>query len=474
MERRTSLRARRRSHLRRLRQRAHQRATAPQRSLHGARLSLTRAGRAGLLAACGAGAAFALLIFSYFFLWTTAAAWTLSLAALWFFARADERRRLLARLAIVATFALAALIPYALLLARRTANTDEGLLLTRSFRPDLLRLPEIVGAATLLGLFFAARRRLIAWRERETLFAAACALTPFVVFNQQIVTGRSLQPIHFAMFSANYVAMLGAFIIAALICRAWASHKDASRAWSARTGTRNTSPAPRNESRAWLTRFALAVVALSLASGALETYLACRTRLAGNVARDEARPAALRLAALGHAPATNTLDTRSVVFTPNYTVADSLPTVAPQPLLWSPHMFNHPGVTIAEDHERLMRWLYFAGEDFAGVDPVRFDALDGRRKFLIASLISRERLNPNLRADWQPVSTEEARGALSEYADYAATFTRERAAQLPISYVLINSEEPFDSKNLDRWYERDAGERVGRFIIYRVRLRQDD
>jgi hypothetical protein len=413
-------------------------------------LMLAREGRGALVAACGAGLAFALLVFSYFYLWTTAAAWTLALAALWLIARPAERRRLIARLSIVGIFVVAALAPYLVLLSRRASNTDAGLLLTRSFRPDLLRLPELVGAATLCALFGAARRGLLDWRDRASLFAAACALTPLIVFNQQVLTGRSLQPFHFGMFSANYVAMLGAFLCAALACRSWSAQKGSGKL---------------------IARFALVVAALAVASGALETYYACRTRLAGNVLRDEARPAALRLAALGRDPSTHMLDTRSVVFATDYTVADSLPTVAPQAVLWAPHMFNHPGVSIAEDHERLMRWLYFAGEDFAGADPARFDALDGRRKFLVASLISRERLNPNLRADWQPVSSAEARAALDEYAGYAATFTRERAAQLPISYVVVNAQDSFDWKNLDRWYERDAGERDGRFIIYRVRLR---
>ncbi|MDT7604180.1 MAG: hypothetical protein QOF61_2177, partial [Acidobacteriota bacterium] len=183
-------------------------------------LMLVREGRIALVAACGAGLAFALLVFSYFYLWTTAAAWTLALASVWFFARPAERRRLISRLAIVCVFAVAALMPYALLLARRAANTDEGLLLTKSFRPDLFRFPELVGAATLIALFFAARRALVDWRDRASLFAAACALTPFVVFNQQVFTGRSLQPFHFGMFSANYVATLGAFLCAALVCRA--------------------------------------------------------------------------------------------------------------------------------------------------------------------------------------------------------------------------------------------------------------
>lgn len=30
---------------------------------------------------------------------------------------------------------------------------------------------------------------------------------------------------------------------------------------------------------------------------------------------------------------------------------------------------------------------------------------------------------------------------------------------------------PYDLSNLDRWYERDAGERIGSSILYRVRLR---
>jgi hypothetical protein len=28
--------------------------------------------------------------------------------------------------------------------------------------------------------------------------------------------------------------------------------------------------------------------------------------------------------------------------------------------------------------------------------------------------------------------------------------------------------------NLDRWYERDAGERIGKFMFYRVKLRDEE
>lgn len=435
-------------------------------------MMLTRARRSSLVAASGAGLMFALLVFSYFYLWTTAAAWSLTLFALWLFARPDERRRLLVRFAIVAAFALAALAPYFMLLSRRAANTDAGLLLTRSHQLDPFRLAEIAGAATLLALFIAARRGLVKLRTPETLFAVACALAPFLVFNQQLITGRSLQPFHFGLFSANYLAALGAFLAAANIFRAHAPRRERNEA---ALNIEGDEVAARN---ARVARFALVVAMLALSSGAVETAIACRTRFAANALRDDARPAALRLAALARNPSDQNsdaprpiLDTRSLVFAPDYTVADYLPTVAPQPTLWSPHMFNHPGTTLTEDHERLMTWLFLAGENFAGVDPARLDSTDGRRRYLVASLISRERDNPTLRADWQPISSQEARAALDDYARFAAAFTHERAARYPVSYLLLDSSAQFDSTNLERFYERDTGEQLGRFILYRVRLR---
>ncbi|MFL6227750.1 MAG: hypothetical protein ACJ741_03110 [Pyrinomonadaceae bacterium] len=412
-------------------------------------LAFTSAGRRGLIYACAAGLAFDLLVFSYFFLWTAAGAWLFCFALLWLCVRRDERRQIVARLVCFAVFAIAALAPYAVMLSKRAANTDEGQLLTRTFRPDFFRLPEIVGALVLICLYFATRRGVAVWRREVTLFAAACAISPFVIFNQQVLTGRSLQPLHYEMFSANYIAVLGAYLCVMLFVR-----DTAGRARRLAVGV------------------AFALAAAGLASGAIETALACRTRLAGNIRRDEARPVALRLAALGGVAAGREVDTRSLVLTPDYTVGDYFPTVAPQPQLWAPHLYDYPGVSMAEDRARMMQFIYYCGEDFSSVDPEHFDALDGRRRYLVSSLISRARNNPNLQTGWHPITPDEVRAALREYADYAATFTRERAAQLPLSYLVVDAGDGFDARNLDRWYERDAGERAGRFVIYRVRLRE--
>ena len=410
-------------------------------------LMLTSArARTRLLAAAGAGLVFAVLVFSYFYLWTTAAAWLVCLAPAWLLARPRERRGTLASLAVVALIAAAALAPYAAMLARRAADTDAGLLLARTHRPDLIRLPEFVAAAVLLALFVAARRGLVAWREPESLFAVACALAQVLLFNQQVLTGRSLQPFHYEMFSANYLAVLGAFVCAATLAR-------------------------RARPEATNRRLAFALTMTALASGAAETALACRTRLLPNRHRDDARPAALSLADAGRG-ATGVLDTRSLVFAPEYSVADYLPTVAPQPVLWAPHMFNHPGVTLAEDRERLMQSLYLSGEDFAGLDPARLAEAGGRTRYLASALVGRSRHNPDLAPDWKPISPDEVRRALDSYAAFARSFDHERAARYRLAYVLVGDGDEFDPKNLDRWYERSAGERHGPFVLYRVRLRE--
>ena len=59
---------------------------------------------------------------------------------------------------------------------------------------------------------------------------------------------------------------------------------------------------------------------------------------------------------------------------------------------------------------------------------------------------------------------------LSWYEQYCASFTRERAAQTELSYLIMPVADR-DVANLDRWYERDGGERVGNYNLYRLRLR---
>ena len=74
-------------------------------------------------------------------------------------------------------------------------------------------MPEILGLIiTCICLYFAKTGRLDL-RSPSVLFTLSLALTPIILFNQQVLTGRSLQPVHFAIFIANYLVVLAAVLL---------------------------------------------------------------------------------------------------------------------------------------------------------------------------------------------------------------------------------------------------------------------
>ena len=180
-------------------------------------------------------------------------------------------------------------------------------------------------------------------------------------------------------------------------------------------------------------------------------------------------PALLRLAELGRK--NGTLDTASIVSAPNFVVTTTAPTIAPQPVLWGPYLFVFPDVTLAEDKERMAQFLYYKGIDFADIDRYHLASLDGDRSYYLTSLIRRGRFNPRLSVDWKPIAPEEVQSALYYYANYVATFDRNRAARTPVSYLLVADDDTAKLANFDRWYERDEGERIGKYLLVRVRLK---
>jgi hypothetical protein len=208
-----------------------------------------------------------------------------------------------------------------------------------------------------------------------------------------------------------------------------------------------------------------------LLAGAYESLLAGRRHLAGNTLRDAAFPAMRRLAARGRFNGEELLDKQSLVLVTDPTVADALPIVGPQPVLWAPHMYNFAGASSDEDRERLSLYLYFTGVSFDDVDPERYNELDRAKKYFISSLIRRGRHNPNLRVDWTPITEIEIEAALRRYAEFASTVDRARVNRFPLTYLLTSSKERIDFTNLDKWYEHDTGEQFEEFMLYQMKLR---
>ena len=406
--------------------------------------------RARIVSALLAVASAGVLVYSYFYLWTTAFAWALCLLALWLAFRPEGWRAGAKTLAALAALAAAALPPYFMLVARRDPGIDISHQLTDTRAPDLFRTPELLALGVLLALAWGARRKLFRWREPPTLFALSFVLLPFAVLNQHVVTGRSLQPIHYELYAANFSALLACVLAADMFRRAL---------WPAR--------APKIYARALA-----AVSLLVLVWGAAGTVRHTDRMRKTYEMQDRLRPVALRLAELGRGPAPGGRpDTRSVVFAAGMSAADYLPTVAPQPVLWAPHMFVFPGVTLAEDHERLTRQLYFTGVRFDGIDETNYRSLDTRRRVYLNGLVGNTRDNPNLSLEWQPITAAEIRNALRSYTDFADHIDRERAGSPLLSYAVAPADGSFDFTHLDRFYERDAGEPLGHFILHRLKLR---
>src|SRR6266850_4294666 len=88
-------------------------------------LALTEANnRKAVISALGAGTTFTLVVFSYFYLWTAAAAWLICICGLWLSARKSERERVLVVFGIVGAFALSTLITYFWMLSHRATTVD--------------------------------------------------------------------------------------------------------------------------------------------------------------------------------------------------------------------------------------------------------------------------------------------------------------------------------------------------------------
>ncbi len=102
----------------------------------------------------------------------------------------------------IAAIGLFAVVPYVYLVSRRSSTLDDAQILVFTHQPDLFHTPELIGGFILLALIVGLRRGQIQQCEPRVVFAAFW-LTPFVVFIQQVFTGRSMQPFHFDLFVAN-------------------------------------------------------------------------------------------------------------------------------------------------------------------------------------------------------------------------------------------------------------------------------
>lgn len=399
-----------------------------------------------LITAILAGLVFALLVFSYFYLWTAAAAWLGVVGVLWFVARVEDRATVLRLLAVVGTAAMCALLPYLILISNRADTMANVQALVLSRQPDFFSATELVGALVLLGLAAGAIGGSIDVRDRRVILAASFALMPFIVLNQQMITGRLMQPIHYKGFIANY-----SVLIAVVICGALEWRISAGASWR-------------------LSKRALLWIAIAaLEWGAIETYQAANKSHNANLMAAADRAVYVRLnkqpkngRAGGNEPVVLFSDPRA---------ADGAPVVSPLGVLWAPHMLVYTSTTSQESKERLYQQLYYTGFGTKQLD----DYFHGGEVYYgyAAGMFGFDRTIDGLNPHAKPITKQDLNDESRSYAKYVDEFDRKRASNPRLSYVVTPIGEELSLANLDRWYERDAGERIGKFMFYRVKLRDE-
>lgn len=384
---------------------------------------------------------FAFTVFSYFYIWTTAAAWLACIAVLWLVAKPENFRRDFTALIALGAACLMSLMPYALMLSNRSETMDHVQLLVYTRLPDLFRVPEIIGFVVLILLAVSLQLKIIKFKEHSTLFAASFALVPFIVFNQQIITGRSLQPIHYQVFIGNYVAALALVTAGGIF---WSRFSFGKTAFS---------------------KIALTVIALlAIVWGFVECHYTVRVLDDANVLRDQAFPVGKRLEELAKAEEN---PHQSTVLYFGIIESDDFPTIAPQNVLWARHQHVFPGLTWQESKERYYQYLYYMNLDEISLE----QRMRGGDFVSMIALFGWGRHTDRLNADWKPLTYGEIAAEARNYGAYRENFSLREASNPLLSYVIVPNDWSMDFENLDKWYERGAGESIGNYTLYPLTLK---
>jgi hypothetical protein len=89
-----------------------------------------------------------------------------------------------------------------------------------------------------------------------------------------------------------------------------------------------------------------------------------------------------------------------------------------------------------------------------------------------STIFGPERVVTFLGRDSRPVRQDEIEEEVRAYEAFAWSFSREQAAKHPLTYAVTSADANFDFSHIDRWYERNVGERVGAYNLYRLKLRR--
>ncbi len=377
----------------------------------------------------GAGILFVVLVFSYFYLWTAAAAWLGCLTLLNLVWNAENRPRITTGSILIAVFGAIALAPYFIMLANRAPLLDSVQLLTNSHMPEFASPSLLIGLIVAAVTGFFSYRNILSVRDPKVLLVISFALTPFILFNQQVITGRSLQPVHYEIFIANYLVLLAITLLTGMVVR-------------------SQTPRP--------TAF-IYVAALAAIWGMIEVTGSTGRNAVFAGIRDQSIPA-IQIVDQNKAP-----DKTPVVLATNFITSDFIPSVSSIRPLWNPHTSSAGGVSIVENKRLFYLYLYYSG--FTGRD--LDEALRKNVFEVIAAIFGSERALPAL-GQGNKITADEIKAEVNKYETFVSSFNADAAGNPILDYIIVPEKAEPNYGNLDRWYQRDAGKSAGLFKVYKL------
>lgn len=377
-----------------------------------------------------AGVLFAVLVFSYFYLWTAAAAWMTCFAIVFLICKKDEWRSLVVPIAITGGIGLIAIVPYFLMLAERSADLDSVQLL------GLTRMPQLVSPSLIIGLIVAVAAIYTARKSESKanlpfVMLLSFALTPVILFNQQVVTGRSLQPVHYELFIANYMVLTSAVTLAA-------------RWW----------PSASNPSRDRILTYAASII---FAWGVFEAYGSTNRALTVAEIRDGSWPAI-------QAAASSDTSKRQVILATNFVTGDIIPSIPNTRSYWNPHTSSAGGIGVEQNKNLFYKYLYFSGNTEKDLE----QALRANSFEVTAAIFGSERALPSLGSDSQKITVDEIRSETQRFAEFVRKIDSSQALEPKLDHLIVPAEAEPSFANVDKLYVRDQGQTFGLFKLYKL------
>jgi hypothetical protein len=120
-----------------------------------------------------------------------------------------------------------------------------------------------------------------------------------------------------------------------------------------------------------------------------------------------------------------------------------------------------------QNKERYYQFLYYLNVDERGLDYLLKNDFVAK-----IALFGWGRHTDRLSFDAKPLTYGEIAEEVRKYREYIGRFDRETATSPLLSYAVVNNEADTDLTNLDKWYERDAGEVIGKYTLYRLQPKQ--